>query len=594
MPDTQNPKISFWQELKRRKVVRVITLYAAASFVILELVSIIAEPFGLPDWTLKLVFTILLVGLIITIILSWIYDITPGGLIKTKPAGETREKSSEKPASLLAWKIATYLSIIIIIVLVGFQILNKGGQSNLILEQEKSIAVLPFENMSDDSEFDHLGDAMTDEIIMQLYKIHEFEVRSRTSIMQYKNTEKGSPAIGDELNVNFLLEGTTQRYEDKVRIRIQLIHALTDDHIWGEIYDGKWEDIFDIQISVAKQVAEELQTVLSPEEVEKIEYKPTENIEAYNLYLQGRYFGVQYGKENLDKSIRYYKAALDQDPEYALAYSGMASTYTYYAQLGYLPRSDVMLKAKTAAEKALDIDNTLGEAHAELAWAKVYHNFDWKGGEKGLKRALELNPDYAHAHLQYAWLLTFIGRHAEALEESRRVRELDPLSRDRWVSHGRKILYSRDYVRAIEEFQKVLEVFPHSIYARSELAMALYLNGSHDEAIEECLKMDYFDQQLPDASLKIGFIMGSAGKKEKTREILNYQLEISEKEFVRPTNFTILYMVLGEKDRALDWLERAYEQREGWLVLLKVEPMFDPLRSDPRFKAVLDKMDFPD
>ena len=162
------------------------------------------------------------------------------------------------------------------------------------------------------------------------------------------------------------------------------------------------------------------------------------------------------------------------------------------------------------------------------------------------------------------------------------------------MSHGRKILYSRDYVRAIEEFQKVLEVFPHSIYARSELAMALYLNGSHDEAIEECLKMDYFDQQLPDASLKIGFIMGSAGKKEKNREILNYQLEISEKEFVRPTNFTILYMVLGEKDRALDWLERAYEQREGWLVLLKVQPMFDPLRSDPRFQAVMDKMDFPD
>ena len=219
------------------------------------------------------------------------YDITPDGVLKTKSAKEIDE-AQKLPTSNI-WKVISFVSVVIIVALVLFHIVSSRKQAEVDTDMEKSIAVLPFENMSDDSEFAHLGDAMTDEIIMQLYKINEFEVRSRTSIMQYKNTEKGSPLIGDELKVNYLLEGTTQRYEDKVRIRVQLIHASTDDHIWGNIFEGEWQDIFDIQINVAKQVARELKTVLSPEEVERIEDEPTENIEAYNLYLQARYFWNQ-------------------------------------------------------------------------------------------------------------------------------------------------------------------------------------------------------------------------------------------------------------------------------------------------------------
>jgi TolB-like protein/Tfp pilus assembly protein PilF len=593
MTDNPDNPLNFWEELKRRKVFRVITVYAAASFVILELVSIIAEPFGLPDWTLKLVFTILCVGLIISIILSWIYDITPEGIKKTKTVHQTREEIPEKPSALLAWKIATYSSIIIIVVLVSLQFFKKGAKTEFTLELEKSIAVLPFENMSDDSGFAHLGDAITDEIIMQLYKINEFEVRSRTSIMQYKDTDKGSPVIGKELNVNYLLEGSAQRYEDQVRIRVQLIHALTDDHIWGDVFEGAWKDIFTIQINLAKQVAHELKTVLSPEEIGRIENEPTDNIEAYNLYLQGRYIWNQGGrerKEYLDQSIEFYKRALEIDPGFALAYTGLAASYTSYSFEGYAARLDVMPRAKMAAMKALELNNTLGEAYAELAFVQLLHDGDWTGSEKGFKRAIELNPNYARAHDRYAWLLTMVERHEEAILESKRARELDPLSMDGWVNHGLRYYYARDYDRAIEEYKKAMELFPNADDARRELALTLSHKGLHDEAIAEYAKVEF----NPSWHWQLGYIYGMAGIREKALEILDYYLELSEEEFTWPTNIAVIYAGLGEKDKAFEWLEKAYEQHEEWLEFIKVESMFDGLRSDPRFQDLVDRMNFPD
>ena len=571
---------------------RVITVYAAVAFVILELVSIIVEPLKLPEWTLPFIIVLLCVGFIIAIILSWIYDIHPeGGIVKTEPAKEVSEESV--PPSSKGWKIASYISFVVIVGLIVLNIVPRTGKK-LILD--KSIAVLPFENMSDENEFAHLGDAITDEIIMQLYKIHEFEVRSRTSIMQYKNTPKGSPVIGQELNVNYLLEGSAQRYEDKVRIRAQLIQASTDDHIWAEVFEGDWNNIFNIQINVAKQVAHELKTVLSPSEIERIEDEPTDNIEAYNLYLQGRHFWSQEGKDDLDKSIEYYIRALEIDPDYALAYTGMAITYTSYAWYGYSPRRDVIPQAKTAAKKALELDNKLGEAHTELAFARLIYDWDWSGSETGFKRALELNPNYARAHKQYAWVLSYVGRHDEALEQSKRAHELDPLSVDIWVEFGRRYYFDRDYDKAIDEYRKVIELFPNikyspiSWYARSELAKALSQKGLHDEAIEEYLKADF----EPTYHWHLGYIYGVAGKREKAQEILNYYLELSKKEFVWPASIGAIYIGLGEKDKAFEWLEKSYELREAWMIHLKVDPIFDSLRSDPRFQDLVDRMNFPD
>jgi len=537
----------------------------------------------------------------LTIIIKWYLKYKDTQTISKPKAEEIKDetkapkdftKQIQKPKKRLILLLSrlALIVVIVIVVLFAFNIIGGNKSAKDLAELEKSIAVLPFDNMSDDSEFAHLGDAMTDEIIMQLYKINEFEVRSRTSIMQYKDTEKGSPLIGKELNVNYLLEGSTQRYKDRVRIRIQLIHASTDDHIWGDIFEGEWNDIFDIQIHVAKQVAHELKTVLSPEEIERIEDEPTTNIEAYNLYLLGRYFWNQREKDDLDKSIEYYKQALEIDPNYAIVYSGMAITYTSYAWYGYLPRKDVIPQAKTAAMKALEIDNTLEEAHAELAHARHINDWDWTGSEKGFKRAIELNTNYARAHDLYAFLLTNVGRHNEAIEESKRAHELDPLSVDIWVDLGRRYYFARDYDRAIEEYRNALELFPDSWYARSELALALSQKGLYNEAIEEYLKIEF----EPSYHWHLGYIYGVAGKRDKALEILNYYLELSKEEFIWTAAIAFIFAGLDEKDKAFEWLEKTYDQREAWLDQLKVDPMYDNLRSDPRFQDLVERMNFPD
>ena len=587
MPDSPNKLSQFWQELKRRKVVRVVTVYAAAAFVILELVDIITEPFGLPNWTLKLVVVLLSIGLIVSIILSWIYDVHPeGGIVKTKPVKEVDQKEKSRVPN--SWRIATYASFVIIIGLIALNLF--GGRSGAKIDESlsKSIAVLPFRNLSGETEQEYICEGLTDEIISHLFKVRSFdEVRSLTSVLPYKDSEKGSTDIAEALRVNYILEGSFKRIGDNMRVTANLIEPKSDKHIWLKDYDLPYKEVIGIPATIAIQIADHLKVFIKSEEKERIQNEATENIEAYNLYLQGRYFWNQGGKDNFDKSIEYYKRALEIDPNYALAYSGMAATYVSYSwNTSLQPRSDVLPQAITYAKKALEIDKTLGEAHAELADARMVYDWAWTAAEKGFERAIELNPNYAMAHDRYAWLLSFVGRHDEAIQESKRAHELDPLSIGIWSDIGRLYYFARDYDKAIEEFRNVLEIFPDP-GLHSDIALALSAKGLHNEAIEECLKTDFKDWN-------IGFIYGVAGKKKEAQEILDYYLELSKKEFVAPAFIAFIYIGLGEKDKAFEWLEKTYEQREAWIDLLKVSPRFDSLRSDPRFQDLVERMNFPD
>jgi TolB-like protein/Tfp pilus assembly protein PilF len=578
----------FWQELKHRKVVRRNTVYAATAFVILELLSIIEEPLKLPEWTMLVIIIILSAGLIVSIILSWLYDFTPEGTLeRTNP--QQQSEIEIKPAVSSTWKIASYMSFVVIVGLIVYNIVSGRDLAKELSILEKSIAVLPFDNMSDDSEFAHLGDAMTDEIIMQLYNINAFDVRSRTSIMQYKNTEKGSPVIGQELSVNYLLGGSTQRYEDQIRIRVHLTQASTDNQIWGHVFEGEWKDIFDIQVKVAKQVAEELKTVLSLEEVERIESNPTDNLEAYSMFLKARYSWHTYDKDALDISLNYYLRAVELDPNFALAYTGLAITYETFAGFGYSQPKVVIPMARKAAIKALELDNSLVEAHAALAWIQLYDR-DLAESERGFKRAIELNPNYAFAHYGYSWYLSYIGQLDDAIEQNKRALELDPLDVNSRVSLGRRYYYKRDYDMAIEEYRDILESFPDSWITRIMLALVLSQKGLHDKAIEQFSRIEI----NPSNHWYLGFIYGQAGKRSKASETLNQYLELSKNEYVSPMNIAFIYISLGETDEAFEWLEKAYEQNEAGLQLIKVDPMFDNLRSDPRFQDILDQMNFPD
>jgi len=573
-----NKLSQFWQELKRRKVTRVITIYAAAAFVILELTDIVAPSLGLPDWTLNFIIILLCAGFIITVIVAWIYDIHPeGGIVKTEPAHKV--KSEEIPKSSNSWKIASYISFIVIFALIVLNIIPRTSNKKEVAV--KSIAVLPFENMSDGDEFTHLGDAITDEIIMQLYKISAFEVRSRTSIMQYKNTGKGSPEIGRELNVNYLLEGSTQRYEDQVRIRVQLIHALDDDHIWGEVYEGEWKDIFSIQVNVAKRVAHEMKAILSHSEIERIESKPTDNIEAYNLYLQGRYLWNLRTKDDLKKSIPYFEEAIKLDPEFALAYSGLADSYIVVGEYGYYPSGESFQKARTAAIKAIELDYELAEAHIALAAVKRDYDWDMIGAEEEYIRAIEMNPDYPTAQQWYSEYLSVMGRHDEAIQRMVLAQKLDPLSPIIYSIAGAiTYFYARQYDQAILQCQRALEIDNNYVYAHYALAKIYITLERYEEAVFEAKKAVLISGGEYKNTLAIAY--ARSGEKVEAEKILE-ELIANSTETSSYSPIAGIYLALGMKEQALDWLEKGLPNREFHLIHIYEHPRYDSLRTDPRF-----------
>jgi adenylate cyclase len=333
----------------------------------------------------------------------------------------------------LPYYFITGLVIVIGVFMILYNLPKKPAE-----ELDKSIAVLPFDYLSEEKDKQYLADGVMDAITSNLAKISELRVIAKTSVERYREHSMDVRDIGKEMDVSYVVEGSFQLVGDKARLIIQLINTKDGSHLWSNEYDRDWSDIFKVQSEVSQTIAKEVAVNITPKVKERIESIPTENLEAYNLYLQGRHFWIQGGKDDLDKSIEYYKRALEIDPNFALAYSGMATTYSSYAWLGFRPWKDVIPKMKEAVMNALEIDNTLGEAHAELAFARLLFDWDWAGSEKEFKHALELNPSSARTHNRYAWLLTTVGRLDEAIEEDKRAHELDPLSFEIWVELGRR------------------------------------------------------------------------------------------------------------------------------------------------------------
>ncbi len=595
MSNESDTQTNFWQELKRRRVIRVIPVYAAAAFIILELVDIIAEPLGLPDWTLKLVLVLLCIGLVISIILSWIYDFTPDGFKRTRITGKSRYREEEKPARILGWKIATYTSIVVI---AGLLILNIFGKRERFVSLDtinKTIAVLPFENMSDNNEDAHLGDAITDEIIMQLYKINEFEVRSRTSVMQYKNSNKSSPEIGEELNVNYLLEGSAQRHGERVRIRVQLIHAPSDDHIWGDVYPGEWKDILDIQINMAKKVAEELNSVLSPKEMKSIEKKPTENTEAYDLYLKGRWFWNKWTDADIEKGIEYFRRAIDMDPDFALAYAGLAEAYNTLSFYGQLDPQNTYPIALELALRALEIDNTLSEAHVALAFIKAYYFWDWEGSEDEFREAISLDPNNITAHHLFAYFLVVLARYDEALEEINKALSLDPLNMITNRTLGDFYYHRREYDKAEEQLIKTLEMDSSFNYTHAYLGLVYLQKSLCEKALKELEKEAHLGTGTNDIALAwSGYAHAICGNRKEGYEVVNKLIELNRNKHIPPSYFAWLYFALQDYESGFEYLGKAYEVKDPWLTEIKNNHFYDKVRSDPRFIDLLKKMNLDD
>jgi len=454
---------------------------------------------------------------------------------------------------------------------------------------ELSIAVLPFEDLSPLKDQEVLCLGMTDDIISKLSSLSGWKVMNRSSVMHYKDSNKDIKVIGQELGVANILLGSIRQQEDDIRVIAQLVNTDDRFQIWTDTYDRKLEKIFDVQSEIAEQIVKALAVNLSAEDSEKLRKKTTENIEAYRLYLQGRRLWDSREEGNLYKSLEYFEKALEEDPTYAKAYAGIADTYSVLPFYSSVLPKEAYEKSKEAVLKALDIDDTLAEAHVSLAPIKEWE-FDWEGAEREYKRAIELNPGYSTAYLWYAFNLTCRGKFDEALTEIRKAQELDPLSFiiNNWV--GDAFYYSRRYEYALEQYKKSAELFPDNAQAHIGIGQTNVEMGKYKDAIVELKKAVALTGGLLDNKAKLGYVYAKSGRRDEAKTIINELEEKISQNYVSPCLIAAIYSALGEGDLAFQWLERAYESRDMYIFYLKVDPVFDNIRSDPRFEAMLKKI----
>ena len=455
----------------------------------------------------------------------------------------------------------------------------------------KSVAVLPFENMSTDPENEYFSDGITDDIIAQLSKISALKVISRTSSMQYKKTTKKITSIAQELGVGAILEGSVRKAGQRVRIVVHLVEPGSEKHLWGDTFDRQLTDIFEVQSEVAQQITGALSVALSPEEKVRVEKKATADADAYNLYLLGRFQANKWSEADVLKGIDYYQLAVAKDPAYAVAYAGLADAYELLS-IGFSskPPAEYLAQAKTMALKALQMDESLAEAHTSLAYARWLGDLDWQGAERGFKRALELMSSYVMAHEWYAEYLAAVGRHDEALTEAKRAQQLDPLAVPVNRTVGWVLYFARRYDEAIEELRKTLAMNAEFLGARLVLWWAYIAKGAYDQALADIRREVERPGLRTIKKLTLAYASAASGNAEEANGIL-WELEPKLATETRLALLSALpFTALGAKDRAFEQLERAFELREPGLLFLKVAPWADPLRSDPRYGALVEKL----
>ncbi len=486
-----------------------------------------------------------------------------------------------------------------VLVLAALVALNVGGLRQRLLGRAapahiESLAVLPLENFSRDPEQEYFADGITEALITDLSKISALKVISRTSVMQYKGVKKPLPQIARELNVDAVVEGSVQRAGNHVRITTQLIEAATDRHLWAETYERDLSNVLALESEVAQAIASEIRVKVTPQEKVQLASARPVSPAAYEAYLKGRYHWNKRTPEGIKTAIEYFQQSIEKDPNYALAYAGLADCYV--VNVNPSPPREKMPKAKAAATKALQLDDTLAEAHTSLASVLTKYDWDWPGAEKEFKRAIELNPRYAEAHEWYgAWYLVPMGRLQEAIAEEKRAQELDPVSLIINFELGIVLYYAREYDQAIEQFRKTLELNPNFRHAQTYLAAAYGQKGMYEQAVAGLQKSLTLPggTAWPPTMSELGYAYGVSGRKDEARKVLNEMKQLAQQRYVSAHDVALIYMGLGEKDLAFTWLEKAYEERSFLLPNIKAEPRLDSLRSDPRFQDLLRRIGLP-
>jgi TolB-like protein/Flp pilus assembly protein TadD len=481
------------------------------------------------------------------------------------------------------------LLFVLIASVAGWRI-HSANRSDTVI---RSLAVLPFESLSNDASQDYFADGMTDELISDLGQISALRVISRTSVMGYKHARKPLPQIARELNVDAVVEGTVLHSGDRVRITAQLIEASVDRHLWSQSYEGELRNTLELQNKVASAIADQIRINLNPQEQAALKKAQVVDPEAYESYLKGRYFWNKRTADALKVARAYFDQAIEEDPKYAEAYSGLADTYALLGDWQYavMTPKEALPKAKAAAIKALELDSALGEAHNSLAFCLDGFDWDFDSAGKEFRRAIELNPGYATAHHWYAWHLSLLARNDEAIAEMRKAESLDPLSLIINADLAELLLIAHFYDESIQQSRKVIEMDPNFAFAHNQLGQAYLPNHMPGEAVAELKTAVQLSGGSPTSLANLARAYVAFGNRSEAEKILSDLKKRSNPDYSYSPEIAVIYVALGDKDQAMNWLEKGYGDRFNPGVLLR--PGFDALRSDPRFQNLVRRIGLP-
>lgn len=588
MSSSPNKISRFWQELKRRRVIHVITVYASAAFVLIELVNNLTEPLNLPPNLATIVIVVLAVGFPLAIVLSWIYDLTGEGFERTKPLPEVAEKPEAKVPN--AWKIATYVSFVVILGLLTFNII--GGPKELKAGDIQSLAILPFDNFTGDDRLDYFVSGMHASLIGDMGKVGGLRVIGKTSSNAYKNTNKSAPDIANELNVDLLVEPTVMCLGDSICVQIRLITPFPEEkEIWVADYREEKSQILNLYNRITRQIAEEVKIQLTPEEQKRLAKSIIVDEEAYDAYLRSYSHWDDLSKESLDKAIEYLNYAIEKDPGWAPLYAGLGEVWAIQAQMGFASPEIVFPKLFENLAKALELDPDYPSAHFTSAVIGVWVEWNWEKGEKEFLYALSINPNDAMSRIYYAHLLMHLQRTDEALSQGRRAVALDPLNPLILSLYGVVLSSAGNWEEALQVTEKALSIDPNHFFAWSVMEVVAFHFGLNDKAIEAA---SIYLRLGSDITEKVRKISDEQGLVAAYEEIMR-QMELrGQDNFVMPADMAMRYNFVNQREKAMNWVELGYQIHDPNMPYMasgfgKMEALYQ----DPRFVKIMEKMNLP-
>jgi TolB-like protein/Flp pilus assembly protein TadD len=574
---------NFLTELKRRNVYRAAVAYGVVAWFLTQLTTQVLPLFEIPNSAMRFVVIALVVGFPIAMLLAWVYELTPEGVVRTEDLHPAQARSIQRATGrILDFVIIGVLLLVIAMLIVGrLPFYRHTGE----LFSQKSIAILPFENRSEEKANAYFADGIQDEILTRLSKIADLKVISRTSTQQYQSKPRNLREIGKQLGVAIILEGSVQKAGDQVRVNVQLVNAQTDSHLWADTFDRKLTDTFSVESDVAERIAASLQARLTGREQEALKSKPTNDPEAYDLYLRGRYLLNKRTAESIYKALELFKEALTRDPRFALGHTGLADSYILLGEYGVLEVGKAANNAWPEVSAALQINDQLAEGYLSRAILLADFQWKWAAAEADYRKAIELDPNSATARHWFALHLAQQGRTEEALQEIKIAQQRDPLAPIIRAARAKILLNGRRFAEAVEQSHKALDLEPNFAPAYSVLAQAFAFQQQYPEALEAAKKYVELtgggDQEL----LELAYVQALSGQKVEAENIVHAVQ--SRGQSFSPYDMAAICVALQDHPCALEWLEKAIEQHSIDTEWIEVDPRMEGIRSDRHFRELL-------